>query len=142
MNIFIMNVGIHFCWAYISNGCVYMLLQSCPTLCHPVDYNPPGSSVHGVLQARILEWVVMPSSRGSSRPRGQSHMSCLRHWQMVSFTTSATWEVPTKTPWSQINDKINFKGFPGGPVVKNLLCSTGGAGSIPGPGRSHMPWGN
>ena len=41
-------------------------VQSCPTLCDPMDYSPPGSSVRGILQARILEWVVMPSSRGSS----------------------------------------------------------------------------
>ena len=41
--------------------------QSCPTLCDPMDCNPPGSSVHGILQARILEWVTMPSSRGSSQ---------------------------------------------------------------------------
>ena len=40
-------------------------LQSCPTLCDSVDCSPPGSSVHGILQARILEWVAMPSCRGS-----------------------------------------------------------------------------
>jgi len=42
------------------------LLQSCPMLCDPMDCSPPGSSVHGILQARTLEWVAMPSSRGSS----------------------------------------------------------------------------
>ena len=42
-------------------------LQSCLTLWDPMDHSPPSSSVHGILQARILEWVVMPSSRGSSR---------------------------------------------------------------------------
>ena len=42
--------------------------QSCPTLCDPLDCSPPGSSVHGILQARILEWVVISFSRGSSRP--------------------------------------------------------------------------
>ena len=41
-------------------------LQSCVTLCDPMDHSPPGSSVHGVLQARTLEWVAMPFSRGSS----------------------------------------------------------------------------
>ena len=41
----------------------------CLTLCDPMDCNLPGSSVHGILQARLLEWVVMPSSRGSSQPR-------------------------------------------------------------------------
>ena len=44
-------------------------LQSCPPLCNPRTCNPPGSSVHGILQARILEWVAMPSSRGPSQPR-------------------------------------------------------------------------
>ena len=43
--------------------------QSCLTLCNPMDYSPRGSSVHGILQARILEWVAIPFSRGSSRPR-------------------------------------------------------------------------
>ena len=42
------------------------LLQSCPTLYDPIDYSPSGSSIHGVLQARILEWVAIPSSRGAS----------------------------------------------------------------------------
>ena len=51
------------------------LLQSYPTLCDPLDCNPPGSSVHGILQARILEWVVMPSSRGPSQPRDWTHVS-------------------------------------------------------------------
>ena len=44
-------------------------LQSCLTLCEPVDSSPPGSSVHGILQARIRDWVAMPSSRASSRLR-------------------------------------------------------------------------
>ena len=43
--------------------------QSCPTLCNPLDCSLPGSSVHGILQARILEWVTIPFSRGSSQPR-------------------------------------------------------------------------
>ena len=55
-------------------------IQSCLTVCAPMDCNPPGSSVHGILQARILEWVVMPSSRGSSQPRDWicvSYISCI-----------------------------------------------------------------
>ena len=47
----------------------------CLTLCDPMDCSPPGSSVHGILQARILEWVVMSSSRGSSRPSDGTHVS-------------------------------------------------------------------
>ena len=51
-------------------SCVHaMLIQSCLTLCDPMGGSPPGSSVHGTLQARMLEWIAMPSSRGSSQPR-------------------------------------------------------------------------
>ena len=51
--------------------------QSCPTLWDPMDCSPPGSSVHGILQARILEWVAIPSSKGSSQPREQTQVSCI-----------------------------------------------------------------
>ena len=54
-----------------------LVAQSCPTLCDPMDCSPPGSSVHGILQARILEWVAMPSSRGSSQARDRTRVSCL-----------------------------------------------------------------
>ena len=46
-------------------------------LCSPMDHSPPGSSVHGILQARILEWVAISSSRGSSGPRDQTPVSCI-----------------------------------------------------------------
>ena len=52
-------------------------LQSCPTLCNLMDCSLPGSAVHGILQAKVLEWVAMPSSRGSSPPRDQTHVSCV-----------------------------------------------------------------
>ena len=48
--------------------------QSCPTLCNPRDCNLPGSSVHGIFQARVLEWVAIFFSRGSSRPRGRTQV--------------------------------------------------------------------
>ena len=51
------------------------LLQSCLTLCDPMDCTPPGSSVHGIHQARLLEWVALPSFRGSSQPRDQTQVS-------------------------------------------------------------------
>ena len=58
--------------------------QSCPTLCDPVDYSPPGSSVHGILRARILEWVAISFSRGSSRPRNRTQVSRIagRHFNL------------------------------------------------------------
>ena len=49
--------------------------QLCLTLCNSMDCSLPGSSVHGIFQARILEWVAMPSSKGSSHPRGRTHIS-------------------------------------------------------------------
>ena len=52
-------------------------LQSCQTLCDLVDCSSPGSSVHGIFQARILEWVAMPSFRASSPPRDQIRISCV-----------------------------------------------------------------
>ena len=55
-----------------------LVVQSCPTpLCDPMDYSLPGPSVHGILQARILEWVAMASSRGSSQHRDQTQVSCI-----------------------------------------------------------------
>ena len=52
-----------------------LVTQSCLTLCDPMDYSPQGSSVHGILQARILEWVAFPFSRGSSPPRDRTWVS-------------------------------------------------------------------
>ena len=54
-----------------------LVAQLRPTLCDPMDYSLPGSSVHGILQARILEWVAISSSRGSCRPRNQTQVSCI-----------------------------------------------------------------
>jgi len=54
-----------------------LVVQSGLTLCDPMDCSPPSSSVHGIFQASILEWVAMPSSRGSSQPRDQTQVSCI-----------------------------------------------------------------
>ena len=51
--------------------------QSCPTLCDPMDYSLPGSSVHGIFQAIVLEWVAISFSRGSSQPRDRTWVSCI-----------------------------------------------------------------
>ena len=70
--------------------CVCVLIaQLCTTLCDPIDYSPPGAPVHGILQARMLQWIAIPFSTGSSWPRD---------WTWVSyiagrfFTIWATWE--------------------------------------------------
>ena len=72
--------------------CVCLVAQSCPTLSNPIDCNPPGSSVHGIFQARILDWVAISFSRGPSWPRNQTHVSCTAG---RFFTT----EPPGKTRW-------------------------------------------
>ena len=59
----------HFLSLETSEKVKVLVAQSCLTLCDPRDYSPPSSSVHGILQARILEWVAIPFSRGSSWPR-------------------------------------------------------------------------
>ena len=75
-------------------GCHFLLqcmhakfLQLCPTLCDSVDCSPPGSCVHGILQARRLEWVALPSSRGSSRPRDRTPVSRVSCTASIFFTT-------------------------------------------------------
>ena len=50
-------------------------VRACCSSSNPMDYSPPGSSLHGIFQARILEWTVIPSSRGSSPPRDWTHVS-------------------------------------------------------------------
>ena len=77
------------------HACVHAKsLQSCPTLCDPMICGPSGSSVHGILQARILEWVAMPSSRGSSWSRDQTWVSCLQQWLAGSLPLA-----PPGSPW-------------------------------------------
>ena len=58
----------------LTEHCVFVA-QSCPTLCDPPGLYAPGSSVHGILPARILEWVAVPFSRGSSPPRDRTPVS-------------------------------------------------------------------
>ena len=71
--------------------------QSCLTLCNAMHCSPPGSSVHGILQARILQWAAMLSSRGSFQPRDQTQVSCLLHWQAGSLPLGPSGKpLPTK----------------------------------------------
>ena len=79
--------------------------QSCPTLCDPVDCSPPCSYVHGILQARILEWVAVSFSRGSSGPRDQTQVSRIAGRR---FNLWATREA-RKMRWTHL--KINNKDF-------------------------------
>ena len=69
-----------------------LVLQSCLTLCGPMDCRPPGSSVHGILQARILERIAIPSSRGSFQLRDQTGISCFPCIGKWILYHCATWE--------------------------------------------------
>ena len=62
---------------FLENEMKVLVTQSCPTLCNSMDCSLPGSSVHGILQARILEWVAIPFSKGSSGPRDWTRVSCI-----------------------------------------------------------------
>ena len=76
-----------------------LVTQSCLILCHPMYCSPPGFSVLGILQARILEWAAIPFPRGSSQPRDQTKVSCIAGgFFTVGMTTEAlkgscTWKV-------------------------------------------------
>ena len=70
-------------------------LQSCLTLCDPMDGSPPGSPVPGILQARTLEWVAISFSKGFSQPRDQTQVSCIAG---RFFTACVTPEGPEKNP--------------------------------------------
>ena len=71
-------------------------LQSCLTLCNPTDCSLPGPSVHGILQAKILEWVAMPSSRGSFQPRDRTLISCILHLQVGSLPLAPPGKPPKR----------------------------------------------
>ena len=62
---------------YFYVYCCCLVAQSCPTLCNPMDCSPPGSSVHGISQAGILEWIAISFSRGFFRPRDRTCISCI-----------------------------------------------------------------
>ena len=110
-------------------------LQSCPTLCNPMDCSLPGSSVHGTLQARTLEWLAISSSRGSSRPRDWtlvSYVSCTGGW-LLDHTGAIEFKVLAETShhiswnraaWSFSNPMVmwyftNTKG--GGFITKQIF---------------------
>ena len=80
-------------------------LQLCPTPCDPINCSLPGSSVHGMLQARILEWITIPFSKASSQPRNLTYVSCIAG----GFCTHrATWEANTYTHTHIYNNCIHI----------------------------------
>ena len=79
-------------WCHSSFGGGGLVAKPCPTICDPMDYSPPGSSVPGISQARILEWVAISFSRGSSWPRDWTHVyvSCIGKQILYYWATRET----------------------------------------------------
>ena len=88
--------------------------QSCPTLCGAMDCSLPGSCLHGILQARVLEWVAISFSRGCSQPRDRTQVSCIG---ARFFTIWATREAQIR--WELASIMYLLWGFPSGTVIKN-----------------------
>ena len=99
-------------------ACLVMLVsQSCLTLCDPMDCSPPGSSVHGIIQARILQWVAMPFSRRSSEPRDWTPVSSIAG---RFFTVLATREA---------QDSLEAGYYVGWPAIRFFSGRRGGVRS-------------
>ena len=80
------------CWEPFWQVCEVKVVQSCPTLCDPMDCNAPGTSVRGILQARILQWVTIPFFRGSLNPHllhCKQILYCLSHQGSLVFSSNA-----------------------------------------------------
>ena len=89
--------------------CMCEVAQSCPTLCDPVDCSLPGSSLHGILQARILEWVAMSFSRASSQPRGRTWVSRIVGRRFYLWVTSIDYMTHPSVRW-QVWLRLTIKG--------------------------------
>ena len=100
-----------------------LVAQSCLALCDPTDCSPPGSSIHAILQARILEWVALHFSRGSSQPRDWTQVSCTVG---RFFTISATRELPEIQSCSPKKPKERPRQFPWKlPTIGRTLATNG-----------------
>ena len=116
-----------------------LVAQSCPTLCDPMDCSPPDSSVHGILQARILEWAAIPFSRRSSWSRDASRVSCTTgRFFIIWATREVILPFNILLIIHRVWSKVSVLDFPAGSVVKSLPASVGDVGLIPGPRRSHV----
>ena len=79
-----------------------LVTQSCLTLGNPVNYSPPDSSVNAILQAKMLEWIVIPFSRGSSWPRDQTQVSCISGRFFTIWDTREAQKEGDRSPWLMV----------------------------------------
>ena len=96
-----------------------LVAQSCQTLCNPIDCSPPGTSVHGILQARILEWVAISVSKRSSPPRDRTQVFCITGRFFTSWATKWEQKLCPKTERGML-------GVFWGPLhpAETILCSS------------------
>ena len=87
---------------------VCLVAKSCPTICYRVGQSPPGSSAHGILQAKILECVAISFSRGSSQPRDQSWVSCIEGRFFTIWATIIQFSSDTNYP--ELSQTLQVKG--------------------------------
>ena len=131
------------CWVYRVSGTrvLYFKLYSIVLLCvcacmhaqllsyvqlfvTPMDCRPPGFSVHGIFQARILEWIATSSSRGSSRPSDQTRVSCVScigRWILYHWTT---WQILILSPWIKLYLTQRLISQWGEPIHSSLIETT------------------
>ena len=109
-----------------------LVTQSCPTLCDPMDCNPPGSSVHGIIQATILEWVAISYFRGPFQPRDGNCFSCISCIDRQILYHCATWEAQPYIYMYPFSPRASMVAQ----MVKKPAGNVGDLGSIPGSGRS------
>ena len=92
--------------------------QLCLTLCDPIDYSLPGSSIYGILQARILELVAVPLSRGSSQPSDRTQVSCIAGGFFTSWATGEAQEYCSEEPIPSPADLLDPGVEPGSPALQ------------------------
>ena len=99
------------------------IIRSCLTLCDPMNCSPPGSSVHGILQARKLEWVAIPFSRGSSWPRDWTQVSLSAGGFLTSWATreAQNFSYKQKTELPSVSFPARSVGVSESPVFASLL---------------------
>ena len=122
--------------------------QSCLTLCHPMDCSLPGSSIHGIFQARILEWVAISFSRRSSWSRDRTRVSCLvgRHftvWATIvyspkseseshSVVSDSLWPHGLYSPWNSLGQNTGVGSLS---LLQGIFPTQGS-----NPGLPHCRW--
>ena len=108
-----------------------LVAQSCLTPCDPMDCRPPGSSVHGILQAGILEWIAIPFSRGSSQPRDRTWVSCIAGGFFSIWTVQAQQDLlPTRDSVWSLNHMSWGRSFLDGVQICLFVAYTIDPGSV------------